>query len=173
MQVRFTIFAKVICEFICLFNKYSVSVSGRPPIFISQPQTTYVFPHSSLQLNCTADGWPFPTISWYRGGAPLTQFNGSLVNGSLMIPSVTDGLDSSTAGVQYQCAATNIFGTILGTMTKVYTICECRAFLGRNNCIWMIWMLVSLTSIFPPIPLQHLVFTKAQQRSPTFWKILQ
>lgn len=99
-------------------------VSGRPPVFIDQPQTTYVLPHSSFKLSCSAGGWPVPVISWFRDGAPLKSLNGTKMNGSLVIDNATDGIDSAVSGVQYQCAASNSYGTVLSTMVKVYTTCE-------------------------------------------------
>eukprot|EP00731_Ephydatia_muelleri_P009535 Em0005g121a len=98
-------------------------VSGRPPTFVSPPQTSYTSNTSSLRLNCTVDGDPAPSITWLRGNPlqPLTTLNGTVVNGTLIIPNVTEGVDSSATGVQYQCRANNSFGTILSKPINVFT----------------------------------------------------
>lgn len=128
----------------------SLSVSGRPPLFVVAPQTTFTSPTSRLRLNCTADGDPAPTITWYRGSPlqPLTAFNGSVVNGTLIITNVTDGVDSSSAGVQYQCRASNSFGTILSKTINVFTSCKLSVMWFRYHgdksralvCSWILSM---------------------------------
>ncbi|KAL5494521.1 hypothetical protein EMCRGX_G015873 [Ephydatia muelleri] len=69
------------------------------------------------------DGDPAPSITWFRGNPlqPLTTFNGTVVNGTLIIQNVTEGVDSSATGVQYQCRASNSFGTILSKPINVST----------------------------------------------------
>eukprot|EP00731_Ephydatia_muelleri_P009421 Em0005g7a len=79
-----------------------------------------------LKLTSSAyvvDGDPAPSITWFRGNPlqPLTTFNGTVVNGTLIIQNVTEGVDSSATGVQYQCRASNSFGTILSKPINVST----------------------------------------------------
>ena len=98
----------------------SLAVTGSPPTFgfAPLPSTVYTSPGSTLQLNCSASGSPVPTVTWYRirSASPLNTTNGSLV-----ILRVTDGVDSSSTGVQYQCNATNSFGTIISKPVNVIT----------------------------------------------------
>ena len=93
---------------------------------IQEPQDTVVY-WNKLMLNCTAQGDPFPTITWYRGDPPALVPDVHVVNGSLVIPTVVEGLDASRRGIPYHCRATTAqFGTIRSRTANVYYACELR-----------------------------------------------
>eukprot|EP00731_Ephydatia_muelleri_P021756 Em0014g347a len=91
-----------------------------PPHFIQEPQDTVVY-NTSLVLKCAAQGDPSPTITWYRGDPPALVSDGHVVNGSLVIPSVVEGVDASRGGIPYHCRASSAqFGTIRSRTATVY-----------------------------------------------------
>ncbi|KAL5475197.1 hypothetical protein EMCRGX_G027266 [Ephydatia muelleri] len=94
--------------------------SGQPPHFIQEPQDT-VLHNTPLVLKCAAQGDPSPTITWYRGDPPALVSDGHVVNGSLVIPSVVEGVDASRGGIPYHCRASSVqFGTIRSRTATVY-----------------------------------------------------
>eukprot|EP00731_Ephydatia_muelleri_P021763 Em0014g354a len=94
--------------------------SGQPLHFIQEPQDTVVY-NTSLVLRCAAQGDPSPTIAWYRGDPPALVSDGHVVNGSLVIPSVVEGVDASRGGIPYHCRASSAqFGTIRSRTATVY-----------------------------------------------------
>ena len=98
--------------------------AGQPPHFTQEPQDTVVY-KTSLVLDCTAQGHPSPTITWYRGDPPALVSDGHVLNGSLLIPSVVEGVDASRGGIPYHCRATSDqFGTIRSRTATVYYACE-------------------------------------------------
>ena len=98
--------------------------SGQPPHFIQEPQDTVIY-NTSLVLRCAAQGDPSPTITWYRGDPPALVSDGHVFNGSLVIPSVVEGVDASRGGIPYHCRASSAqFGTIRSRTATVYYACE-------------------------------------------------
>ena len=76
-------------------------------------------------LRCAAQGDPSPTTTWYRGDPPALVSDGHVVNGSLVIPSVVEGVDASRGGIPYHCRASSAqFGTIRSRTATVYYACE-------------------------------------------------
>ena len=87
-------------------------------------------------LKCAAQGDPSPTITWYRGDPPALVSDGHVVNGSLVIPSVVEGVDASRGGIPYHCRASSAqFGAIRSRTATVYYACELSAYVkvGANN----------------------------------------
>ena len=98
--------------------------AGQPPHFTQEPQDTVVY-NTSLVLDCAAQGHPSPTITWYRGDPPALVSDGHVLNGSLLIPTVVEGVDASRGGIPYHCRATSDqFGTIRSRTATVYYACE-------------------------------------------------
>ena len=94
------------------------------PKFTQEPQDTVVY-RNILVLNCTTQGDPSPTITWYRGDPPALVPDVLVVNGSLVIPTVVEGVDASRGGIPYHCRATTAqFGTIRSRTANVYYACE-------------------------------------------------
>ena len=92
--------------------------------FTQEPQDTVVY-KNNLVLNCTAQSDPSPTITWYRGDPPALVPDVHVVNGSLVIPTVVEGVDASRGGIPYHCRATTAqFGTIRSRTANVYYACE-------------------------------------------------
>ena len=99
-------------------------VISQPPNLTQEPQDTVVY-KNNLVLNCTAKGDPSPTITWYRGEPPALVPDVHVVNGSLVIPTVVEGVDASRGGIPYHCRATTAqFGTIRSRTANVYYACE-------------------------------------------------
>ena len=78
---------------------------------------------ASLTLNCNASGNPSPTIAWYREGTRLSN-ELVLANGSLVIVSITEGVDATLGGLSYHCTANNTFGIIRSRAANVSYACE-------------------------------------------------
>ena len=103
---------------------HTTHVTSQPPHFIQEPQDMVVY-KNILMLNCTAQGDPSPTITWYRGDPPALVPDDHVVNGSLVIPTVVEGVDASRGGIPYHCRATTAqFGTIRSRTANVYYACE-------------------------------------------------
>ena len=103
---------------------HTVYVASQPPHILQEPQDTLVY-KSNLVLNCTTHGDPSPTITWYRGDPPALVPDVHVLNGSLVIPTVVEGVDASRGGIPYHCRATTAqFGTIRSRTANVYYACE-------------------------------------------------
>ena len=115
-----------LCILIKLYN-YHYTVTGTPPSFDLEPQDTVVFQRNSasLVLNCNASGDPSPTIAWYREGTRLSS-ELVMVNGSLVIENLAEGMDATRGGLSYHCTANNTFGTIRSRTANVSYACELR-----------------------------------------------
>ena len=99
---------------------------GHPPYFTTEPGDTVLY-QTTLVLNCSAKGDPSPTITWYRGDPPALVPDGYALNGSLVIPTVVEGVDASRGGILYHCRATSDqFGTIRSRTATVYYACELK-----------------------------------------------
>ncbi|KAL5475200.1 hypothetical protein EMCRGX_G027271 [Ephydatia muelleri] len=110
----------LLCAALIGQNVVAYASSGQPPNFIQEPQDTVVY-NTSLVLKCAAQGDPSPTITWYRGDPPALVSDGHVVNGSLVIPSVVEGVDASRGGIPYHCRASSAqFGTIRSKTATVY-----------------------------------------------------
>ena len=91
-------------------------------------------------LKCAAQGDPSPTITWYRGDPPALVSDGHVVNGSLVIPSVVEGVDASRGGIPYHCRASSAqFGTIRSRPATVYYACELNALFLALMSIFLLW----------------------------------
>ena len=101
-----------------------VHVTGQSTHFTQEPQDTIVY-KNILVLNCTAQGDPSPSITWYRGDPPALVPDVHVVNGSLVISTVVEGVDASRGGIPYHCRATTAqFGTIRSRTANVSYACE-------------------------------------------------
>ena len=101
-----------------------IDANGQPPHFTKEPQDTMIY-KNNLVLNCTVQGDPSPTITWYRGEPPVLVPDVHMVNGSLVISTVVEGVDASRGGIPYHCRATTAqFGTIRSRTANVYYACE-------------------------------------------------
>ena len=104
-------------------------VTGQPPQFTQEPQDTFVFETdasgqpTTLTIDCSTDGEPAPTVTWFRSGV---EVNSSLVleSGTLSIPDITEGESASRDGIPYYCTATNTLGTIRSKTVQVFYACE-------------------------------------------------
>ncbi|KAL5494154.1 hypothetical protein EMCRGX_G015432 [Ephydatia muelleri] len=93
---------------------------GLPPYFTNEPHDTIIY-RNNLVLNCAAQGDPSPSITWYRGDPPALVSDGHVINGSLVIANVVEGVDASRGGIPYHCTATSSgFGTIRSKTAVVY-----------------------------------------------------
>ena len=101
-----------------------IDAIGEPLHFTLEPQDIAVYKYNLL-LNCSAKGDPSPTITWYKGDPPALVPDVHVVNGSLVIPTVVEGVDASRGGIPYHCRATTAqFGTIRSRTANVYYACE-------------------------------------------------
>ena len=115
---------KICLTFSSLVLFHTVYVASQPAHILQEPQDTLVY-KSNLVLNCTAQGDPSPNITWYRGEPPALVPDVHVVNGSLVIPTVVEGVDASRGGIPYHCRATTAqFGTIRSRTANVYYACE-------------------------------------------------
>ena len=91
-------------------------------------------------LKCGAQGDPPPIITWYRGDPPALVSDGHVVNGSLVIPSVVEGVDASRGGIPYHCRASSAqFGTIRSKTATVYYACELNAPFFALMSTFLLW----------------------------------
>ena len=105
-------------------TKLLSTASGQPLYFTTEPDDILLY-QTSLVLNCSVQGDPSPTITWYRGDPPALVPDGYVLNGSLVIPTVVEGVDASRGGIPYHCRATSDqFGTIRSRTATVYYACE-------------------------------------------------
>ena len=80
---------------------------------------------ASLTLHCTASGDPSPNIIWYRSGNTFNNARTTvIVNGTLHIVNITEGVDATRGGLPYHCTATNTFGTIRSRTANISYACE-------------------------------------------------
>ena len=128
-------------------STFPFPASGQPPHFIQEPQDT-VLHNTPLVLKCAAQGDPSPTITWYRGDPPALVSDGHVVNGSLVIPSVVEGVDASRGGIPYHCRASSVqFGTIRSRTATVYYACEFSVLFLAQMSTFLLWQsLVDLLS---------------------------
>ncbi|KAM3956110.1 protogenin B, partial [Aphomia sociella] len=86
------------------------NVTVAEPVNITIPPTPKeVIRATTVRFNCTAEGHPKPTITWYRNGKPLLmggRFNQRLSPKENRMELVVGGVTSEDAGV-YQCFASN------------------------------------------------------------------
>ncbi|XP_035242546.1 contactin-5-like isoform X2 [Anguilla anguilla] len=85
------------------------------PVFVQEPGDT-IFPLESeekkVTMICEARGNPSPTYRWMFNGTELdvgSDFRYTQIEGSLVIAEPSEGRDLG----QYQCKATNLFGSVL------------------------------------------------------------
>ncbi|XP_063267604.1 contactin-4 isoform X2 [Prinia subflava] len=85
------------------------------PVFLQEPDSL-IFPLDSeerkVKLSCEVKGNPRPTIGWKLNGSSIDvgmDYRYSLVGGSLLINNPNKSQDAGN----YQCVATNPFGTIV------------------------------------------------------------
>ena len=83
-----------------------------PPTIVSQNSSVYMVQGLSVQLNCTFDGIPVPTITWTspNGSVATSQpcflVQSTTTSTSLTISSPVVGVDNGT----YTCSAYNVRG---------------------------------------------------------------
>ena len=111
-----------------------------PPRFNTEPQDAVVFATDAarnrflLTLYCSASGNPFPNITWFREGMPLSNEMVN-TNGTLLIVNVTEGVDATRGGVSYHCTANNTFGMIRSRTAKISYACELRVEVGGVSTV--------------------------------------
>ena len=71
------------------------------PTFTIRPNDVIVSETKSIILPCSADGFPLPTITWFKAGI-LVTWHTQLESGALSI----DSVDVTDEG-QYECVAIN------------------------------------------------------------------
>ncbi|KAM7404693.1 hypothetical protein PAMP_012017 [Pampus punctatissimus] len=101
-------------------HTYNVTVEAAP-YWTKEPASQLYAPGENVRLDCQANGFPTPTISWTINGIPLSAIDNDsrrtvTASGSLVLNDVNFG-DTAI----YQCRASNKHGTIL-TNTNVYVI---------------------------------------------------
>ena len=117
-------------------------VPGSPPLFATQHPNVYIFEtdrngnKQDLILPCSIDN-ASSTVSytWFRGNQELP---GSMVNveGSLLIPNITEGEYASREGVDYYCIARDNIGfdvAIRSRTITVYYSCKFRKVIKLHN----------------------------------------
>eukprot|EP00731_Ephydatia_muelleri_P018364 Em0011g404a len=125
-----TVYSLALAWMMLVLHHLVACAAGQPPHFTQEPQDTVVY-KTSLVLDCTAQGHPSPTITWYRGDPPALVSDGHVLNGSLLIPTVVEGMDASRGGIPYHRRATSDqFGTIRSRTATVY-----YAFIGEGEDI--------------------------------------
>ena len=109
---------------------YIYIASGSRPAFANQHPNVYIFESDengnqlNLTLPCPIDS-PSPTVNytWFRGSQELPE---SMVNvdGSLIVPNITEGENASREGVDYYCIASdNIqFGFDIAIRSRTITV---------------------------------------------------
>jgi syndecan 4 len=95
------------------------------PTFTTKPSDVVVTEGKSLVLPCSADGFPMPTIEWYKEGV-LVVGHTQLESGALSIYSV----DVTDEG-KYECVAANTAGNEVRT-SAIVTV---QAFCTEGECV--------------------------------------
>ncbi|XP_072306289.1 neural cell adhesion molecule L1.1-like [Eucyclogobius newberryi] len=92
-------------------HAYTVTVEA-PPFWVKEPQDLMYAPGESVRLDCQAEGFPTPTITWSMNGLPLSEVDADprrSVSGGVL--KLMDVEVSDTA--VYQCEAKNKHGSAL------------------------------------------------------------
>ncbi|XP_077994114.1 neogenin-like isoform X3 [Glandiceps talaboti] len=85
----------------------------RDPEFVNSPSDIEVIEGEEVILECAANGYPAPSMSWWKDGQTLRpsrdpEDHYSLVGGANLRIRLVSETDSAT----YRCSATNILGTV-------------------------------------------------------------
>ncbi|XP_072429742.1 hemicentin-1 isoform X3 [Chiloscyllium punctatum] len=90
-------------------REFSVIVQVSPTIRSTGPSEQTVVVHKTINLQCVANGIPYPTITWLKDGRPINTAGGNikLESAGRMLQIVNALLED--AG-QYSCVATNSAG---------------------------------------------------------------
>lgn len=81
-------------------------------------ETVYVKPGGSLNLSCSAVGFPFPHVIWLRNGNPLIQDRN--IPG-VRVPSKTTVVKDNFENGTFTCTGENEFGKQSATVEVVVT----------------------------------------------------
>lgn len=98
------------------------------PWIAEHPMDTLVPRHEPATLNCKAEGWPVPEVTWYKDGEALEPAASAhrvmLPAGSLFFLRVVHGRKESDQGV-YWCEARNPSGAARSRNATLEVAGEC------------------------------------------------
>ncbi len=100
-----------------------------PTTTSSNPNSTMLFPGTTIQLSCTSSGVPQPEVFWYRDGVMLSNGTGGVtiqINNNTSELSVSDTMGQQ--GGKYNCSGINVAG-----MSSEILEVECKFILGNGH----------------------------------------
>ena len=114
----------LIIPFICIFKHVSLCftfASIVPPTIQSPQSTVYGVQGQIVQLNCTFNGLPIPTITWTspNGSALISQSHFMVQSTNTSTSLTISPLGPSDSGT-YTCTATNIIGVSSASIQLIF-----------------------------------------------------
>ena len=116
----------------CVLHHSTLGCGGPPSLaadlrFLVEPvdQTVRLNqPGDAIALNCTAEGFPLPAVSLYKGVTQVAGVTVEATQTAVSVALVIDPPGTSDAG-SYSCAAENSFGRVVSQTATVYVTGEC------------------------------------------------
>uniref|UniRef100_A0A3B3RM53 Ig-like domain-containing protein n=1 Tax=Paramormyrops kingsleyae TaxID=1676925 RepID=A0A3B3RM53_9TELE len=126
---------------LCVLYGFSIIIQGlkarsweTPPRIVHHPSDVVVKVHSPATLSCRAEGFPEPTIEWYRNGLPVEtdKQDGQsqpvvLPEGSLFFLSLVPGRRGQSQEGVYTCVARNSAGKAVSRNASLHIAGKTKA----------------------------------------------
>nr|XP_023690610.1 roundabout homolog 4 isoform X1 [Paramormyrops kingsleyae] len=150
---------------LCVLYGFSIIIQGlkarsweTPPRIVHHPSDVVVKVHSPATLSCRAEGFPEPTIEWYRNGLPVEtdKQDGQsqpvvLPEGSLFFLSLVPGRRGQSQEGVYTCVARNSAGKAVSRNASLHIAALRDEFLSQPSNVDVAVGDMAVLNCTPPI----------------------